>query len=690
MPVHWRDVCEYNPADFATLSQQDGGVIEVLRSFVDEFIIDAQTPVCDFMRSRLQLDSSVETRMQLDVAVEQVLTFQRNMTTYLKLGDYMPWNRKFNDAFEGFFYGVRTLQNEHVARRRLAATDEDREDVVDYMSLIVRDVATERSTETASEKAKAATPFQKITCFILEMIHEHGYRRVGEDLYEEIVVDGNCTHAWKKATDIRTFAQKVCGRSENTDMWMALTASKCDNIENVVRYIRSCVDPEAPELKPNREIISFRNGLYYTGQDMVYLYRDKERWKQQAEAEVAKRASRVHRVEMANGDCVQRTMNDSAVFDTPRAPVRSDVAMKYHDCLLPEEAYETPMDIPTPEIEKILNSQNFDDETKYWLYAFLGRCLHEVGINGKDQWQAIAFIKGVAGCGKSTLLMLLKKIFPPHLIANISSNAEEKYTWSAACDAFLFMCMEVRRNCSWNQGELQSIISAEDVPISAKYEKPRTVEWNTPGILAGNEVFDLSDAAGSIRRRIVVWECNNPVPPDISDPQLGEKAARNLGAFVLKINRMYMMLAFLYGHRDIWSKGLMPTALHNFRNKMKFAIDSLAAFMNDRRNQRIEDFWTTVTAEKNRYLAGEIGRDEFNITELLKNGFSIKFSDFAEKYATFLKSKGYKDVRTDGQDQYKLVFSESRFMFFADQFRHDMEGNGNYVMGTYLLGLRST
>ena len=193
-----------------------------------------------------------------------------------------------------------------------------------------------------------------------------------------------------------------------------------------------------------------------------------------------------------------------------------------------------------------------------------------------------AFIKGVAGCGKSTLLMLLRKIFPAHLIAAISSNAEEKYTWSAACEAFLFMCTEVRRTCTWNQGEFQSIVSAEDVPVSAKFEKPRTVQWNVPGILAGNEVFDMSDAAGSIRRRILVFECNNPIPPESSDPQLGDKASLNLASFVIKINRMYLWLAHVHGTQDIWGKNVLPKALHHFRNKLKYSIDPLASFMHDR------------------------------------------------------------------------------------------------------------
>jgi hypothetical protein len=61
----------------------------------------------------------------------------------------------------------------------------------------------------------------------------------------------------------------------------------------------------------------------------------------------------------------------------------------------------------------------------------------------------------------------LMKIFPAHPIANISSNAEEKYTLSTVCDAFLVMCTEVRPDCSWNQGEFQSIVEGCHRPTAS-------------------------------------------------------------------------------------------------------------------------------------------------------------------------------------------------------------------------------
>ncbi len=695
--MHWRDTANLDPHVLNEELRADESLAhDLVQSFSDSWtnFDPATETIIDYMRRSLNVTPHA-TVATIDEAIRPVVDAIATIRTALIAADlfYQPLQGKFNAACTAFTFGTRTLHNETIAKLVMSNPDPNA-DVPSFVNLVMRqtptDVADQRDRDRDHSRTnKTSTPFQQLVCYVLDCLYEHGFRRVEDVLYEEIVTaDGYQTHAWREKMKLKDFVSQVCSREDAPDMWALLTASKTDNLEQVVRYVKTCVDRECLELKPNREIIAFRNALYYTGMDMVFYYDERARWAQQVEDEIARREADVYDIEMPSGGVQRVNRNYGKVFERPAVPSRNDVAMKYHNVDIPRNLPDLPTDIETPEVERILDSQNLDEDTKNWLYAFLGRCLHEVGLNGRDQWQVIPFIKGVAGCGKSTLLLLLKKIFPAHLIANISSNAEEKYTWSTACDAFMFMCTEVRRDCSWNQGEFQSIVSAEDVPISAKYKDPRTVEWNTPGILAGNEVFDLSDAAGSIRRRIIVWECNNPVPPDASDPLLGAKAEANLGAFTVKINRMYLYTAFLYGQRDIWSKGVLPSALHSFKNKMKFAIDALASFMNDRRAQRIEDFWAAVVDLKTRYQTGETS--SFDITSLLRSGFAMKLSDFGDRYMQYRKTKGFKDTKITSADHFKLVFAESKFMFFMDGFRHDPEGDGNSTVTDWLIGLRGS
>jgi hypothetical protein len=695
--MHWRDTSSLSAQELVeALCASDALAEQLVQTLCDSwtsFDRDRET-ITEYMRRALNL-SPHATMSAIDKKAELVLDAISKIRMAMTKADlfYNPLQCKFNTACTAFTFGMRTLHNETIAIMRMSTPD-PMLDLPCFVNLVTRQAPTDVTEQQDiardhTKSNKTSTPFQQLVCYVLDCLWEHGYRRVGETLYEEIVTEGgHPTQAWREKMPLKDFVNQVCSRDERPEMWTLLTASKTDNLDQIVRYVKNSVDRECLDLKPNREIIAFRNALYYTGMDIVFYYDDRASWPQQVEEEIARREVDVYDIEMPNGGVQRVNRNYGKVFECPAVPSRNDVAMKYHNVDIPRDLPEMPNEIQTPEVERILDSQNFDDDTKNWLYAFLGRCLHEVGLKGRDQWQVIPFIKGVAGCGKSTLLMLLKKIFPAHLIANISSNAEEKYTWSAACVAFLFMCTEVRRDCSWNQGEFQSIVSAEDVPISAKYKDPRTVEWNTPGFLAGNEVFDLSDAAGSIRRRIVVWECNNPVPPDASDPLLGAKAEANLGAFSVKINRMYLYTAFLYGQRDIWSKGVLPYALHTFKNKMKFAIDALASFMNDRRAQRIEDFWTAVVDLKTRYQTGEVS--VFDITALLRSGYAMKLTDFGDRYVQYRKTKGFKDMKVTSADHFKLVFAESKFMFFIDGFRHDPDGDGSSMVADWLIGLRGS
>ena len=692
--MHWRHATRSSPDELvAQLRASEAVAGQLVQSFSDSWTRFDRTreTITEYMRRSLDVPAHA-TVPTIDEKADRVLDAISAIRKALVAADlfYHPLQDKFNVACTAFTFGMRTLHNETIAIVRMSNPDPT-EDLPSFVNLVKRptptDVADQQDRDRDHGKSnKTSTPFQQLVCYVLDCLWEYGYRRVGETLFEEIVTEeGHPTHAWCEKMTLKDFVSQVCSREKAPDMWTLLTASKTDNLDQIVRYVKTCVDRECLELKPNREIIAFRNALYYTGMDMVFYYEDRARWAQLVEDEIAHREADVYDIEMPNGGVQRVNRNYGKVFERPAVPSRNDVAMKYHNVDVPRDLPELPTEIETPEVERVLDSQNFDEDTKNWLYAFLGRCLHEVGLNGRDQWQVIPFIKGVAGCGKSTLLNLLRKIFPKHLVAAMSANAEEKFAWSAACDVYLWMCTEVRHKCSWAQGEFQSIVSGEDVPIAAKYQQPRTVAWSTPGILAGNEVFDLNDAAGSIRRRILVWECNNPVPPDASDPLLGAKAEANLGVFVVKINRMYLYTSFLYGQRDIWSKGVLPAALHSYKDKLKHAIDPVAHFMHERKGQRIDDFWSAVCREKAKYRAGEISKPDLHA---LSKSYVMKLGDFTDRYVSFRKQKGHKEMRISGTDHFKLVFAESRFMFFRERAREDEFGDGNFQVNDYLMGLR--
>lgn len=382
--VRWSDIETAHPSEVATAAQARA----IIQTFADDFTnIGHGVTVHGFMCARFELPV-LATQSAVEDAIKQRLgaISQLRLSFRSHLEEDESLRKLFHRGCDAFLFGTRALQYEVMARQRLSS-EYDATDAPLCTKIVFRSISNNPTDDEDDARcASDMSCFQKVLDHVLQNLYNLKYRRVGENLYREITtVDGHCTHAWELATDIRKFVQQVCSRDHNPDMWKNLTASKCNNIDEVCKYIKNCVDMECPELKPNRHIIAFRNGLYYTDQDMVYYYDDRANWSRRATDAIQNREENPIRV----GECTLPSFNNSRAFATPTPPKRSDVAMKFHDVLLPQTVPENPIDISTPEVQTILTSQHLDEATCAWLYAFLGRCLHEVGDNGKDNWQCI-------------------------------------------------------------------------------------------------------------------------------------------------------------------------------------------------------------------------------------------------------------------------------------------------------------
>ena len=181
-------------------------------------------------------------------------------------------------------------------------------------------------------------------------------------------------------------------------------------------------------------------------EDVFFPYALQETWKEYAESICAHR----------------RRINPSFHVEPPQ---RHDVAIKHFpESFLPawasrgfDEADDDPMDLPTPNVDRIFTDQLLQPETMRWIYALLGRLLYETGTH--DQWQVLLFFKGIAGSGKSTLAKIMRHVYPPSLVASLSSNVEPRFGLAPLYDKFLVICAEVKRDFGMNQGDLQVFIS---------------------------------------------------------------------------------------------------------------------------------------------------------------------------------------------------------------------------------------
>ena len=54
----------------------------------------------------------------------------------------------------------------------------------------------------------------------------------------------------------------------------------------------------------------------------------------------------------------------------------------------------------------------------------------------------------------------------------------------------MFIAPECRETMALEQAEFQSMVSGEDVSVAIKHEKAKSIQWTTPGVMAGTRCPD--------------------------------------------------------------------------------------------------------------------------------------------------------------------------------------------------------
>lgn len=97
------------------------------------------------------------------------------------------------------------------------------------------------------------------------------------------------------------------------------------------------------------------------------------------------------------------------------------------------------MNIPTPNVETLFNTQKFSPIVRRWAYCFFGRLLfvqntltftndlYRYDVGEIDDWQILPFFKGLANTGKSLLLNYLREFYEDHDVGIISNIIEKQF-----------------------------------------------------------------------------------------------------------------------------------------------------------------------------------------------------------------------------------------------------------------------
>jgi len=383
--------------------------------------------------------------------------------------------------------------------------------------------------------------YQKVLLFLLSRAYSEGYRRY----------KGNCcaqirnTRAWRPVKEIKDFVYDCTQKEDEPEMWKNLT-SRGNLVSDVVKHLTNCNDFQFQEIKKDRHVWSFKNGLLI-GKDWnpnenqykikFYDYKDP--------------AFRE----------LDPTIVSCKYFDTDFDPF-SDLQDWY--------------DIPTPFMQHVLDYQKFEADVCKWIYVFIGRLCFDV--NEMDGWQVIPFLKGIARSGKSTLITkVCRKFYECEDVATLSNNIEKKFGLSSIYNGFMFISPEVKGDLQLEQAEFQSLVSGEDLSIARKYDNALSLQWKTPGILGGNEVPNWKDNSGSILRRIVSVNFGRQISDVDSDPHLDQKLDGELPAIMCKCLRAYLDFAQKYSNKDIWN--VLPKYFKQIQSQMATVTNSLQHFL---------------------------------------------------------------------------------------------------------------
>jgi len=391
-------------------------------------------------------------------------------------------------------------------------------------------------------------PFQKLIFQMLDFLEQHQLRRVDDMCYEEIKVDGYGTHAWKPKCLMIEIVNKQCNMIDNYANWILMTTVK-EMDKQLVDHLTRTQDPRFPILTKDRNVFSFRNGIYFS---------------------VSSKAKGI-------AEITRQEYTDLFVPYDSDEYIRLDksiVACKFFDMdFRHTDPGIKPSDIKTPALDSIYEYQNLDPDVIVINKMLLGRMLYNVG--DFDNWQVIPFLLGAGGTGKSTINNIVRMFYEHEDVGIMANNYQKLFGLADIYDKFAFIAPEIKRDWGIDQAEFQEIVSGGKLNINIKHKPSVRVMWTAPGMLGGNENPGFVDNASSIQRRVVVTRFDIKVVD--GDPQLARKLESEMDAILKQCNLYYLEYARAYHNKDIWS--IIPSYFMETQKLMAAASNALCAYL---------------------------------------------------------------------------------------------------------------
>lgn len=421
---------------------------------------------------------------------------------------------------------------------------------------------------------------------------------------------GHNTRAYEEVMSIEEFVNSGAQRHHNFRQWCNLV--KDNNRKAAIEHLTHAKEAQFEDITKyrSRTVFAFAQGLYFADTCQFIHYTDQDQIPENV------------------------------------------MACKYFDQLFPckPQPVQEWRSLPTPLFESIFRYQNLPDEVIDICYVMIGRLIHPVGQ--WDDYQVSLLFKGIAGSGKSTIADVIEEFYEPCDVGTISSSCEKVFGVQTIYDKYIGLCTEMKRKFNFPQDILQQAISGEYVNVPIKNQPAKKVRWTTGMMFWGNEMANLSDTQGSIRRRFLVVLFDRIVnEADKIGNLKRDIIEKELPTLIRKCNEAYMDFVTRHPKEDIWK--IVPSYFVETANKIQTHVSPVSAFL-----------------------------DRSGMVRFKSNGL-IHWDDFRQLFINFLIQENYPRIQLT-EDTYKIVFIQHNLVI---QTLSGIPYRGKIRSGKFIVGL---
>ena len=235
----------------------------------------------------------------------------------------------------------------------------------------------------------------------------------------------------------------------------------------------------------------------------------------------------------------------------------------------------------TPLVDVVLDAQFGNDavglEVADLLMALFGRLLFPIG--SRDRWQVMPYLVGVGGTGKSLLLSIVDALFRKGAVGNLGGKREDIFGMANLVDkeAVFGRDMPAKLSGALSQELMQAMVTGEAMEVPRKRLTAINLDWTAPVIMASNHLPDYVNTGNNVGRRIVIFRFANVVrdpQEDLLDRILGTElpnvVCRVLTAYHAAVERAKAA-------RGFWK--VVPARVFEWRGELAAATNRLHEFL---------------------------------------------------------------------------------------------------------------